>query len=368
MASLTNPAVPKGSTILVTGINGYLGSHVADQFLQHGYNVRGTVRDVNKSNWLCNLFEGKYGKGRFELLAVPDISAEGAYDEVVKGTSAFIHVAAVVGLNPDPNQVIPIAVSGSLNALKAAYSEPGVKRFVLTSSSSAALPSGSEAYKQPHVITQDSWSEDGVQPAWAPPPYTPERAMAVYSVSKAESEQAVWKYHKEHRHTRPDLVVNSVLPNVNFGKCLDVANQGYPSSAGLIFALWQGVQVPDFIAQPRKSPLEKLRLYTDSWPDYFVDVQDTGIIHVAAALLPDVQDERIFAFAEPYNWNKVLGILRKQNPDHSFPDDFEGSVYPHTIKPRDRAEQLLKSMGLPGWTSLENSLLKNTEQLRQVEA
>ncbi|GKT60581.1 nad dependent epimerase dehydratase [Colletotrichum tofieldiae] len=311
MASLTNPAVPKGSTILVTGINGYLGSHVADQFLQHGYNVRGTVRDVNKSNWLCNLFEGKYGKGRFELLAVPDISAEGAYDEVVKGTSAFIHVAAVVGLNPDPNQVIPIAVSGSLNALKAAYSEPGVKRFVLTSSSSAALPSGSEAYKQPHVITQDSWSEDGVQPAWAPPPYTPERAMAVYSVSKAESEQAVWKYHKEHRHTRPDLVVNS---------------------------------------------------------DYFVDVQDTGIIHVAAALLPDVQDERIFAFAEPYNWNKVLGILRKQNPDHSFPDDFEGSVYPHTIKPRDRAEQLLKSMGLPGWTSLENSLLKNTEQLRQVEA
>ncbi|KZL85222.1 nad dependent epimerase dehydratase [Colletotrichum incanum] len=352
MASLTNPAVPKGSTVLVTGINGYLGSHVADQFLKYGYNVRGTVRDVNKSDWLCSLFEGKYGKGRFELLAIPDISVEGAYDEVVNGTSAFIHVAAVVGLNPDPNQVIPIAVSGSLNALKAAYSEPGVKRFVLTSSSSAALPSNSEAYKQPHVITRDSWSEDGIELAWAPPPYTLERAMAVYSVSKTESEQAVWKYHKEHRHTRPDLVVNSVLPNVNFGKCLDVVNQGYPSSAGLISALWQGVQVPDFIQQPH----------------YFVDVQDTGILHVAATLLPDVQDERIFAFAEPYNWNKVLAILRKQNPDHPFPDDFEGSVYPHTIKPRDRAEQLLKNMGLPGWTSLENSLLKNTEHLRQVKA
>lgn len=86
MTSLTNPAIPKGSIVLVTGINGFLGSHVADQFLQYGYNVRGTVRDVNKSSWLCDLFDGKYGKGRFELLAVPDITVEGAYNEVVKGT------------------------------------------------------------------------------------------------------------------------------------------------------------------------------------------------------------------------------------------------------------------------------------------
>ncbi|KAK1980913.1 NAD dependent epimerase/dehydratase [Colletotrichum cereale] len=352
MASLTNPVIPTGSLVLVTGVNGYIGSHVADQFLHYGYNVRGAVRDVIKSSWLCDLFEGKYGKGRFELAAVPDMSAEGAYDEVVKGTSAFIHVAAVVQLEPNPYKVIPIAVAGSLNALKAAYAEPGVKRFVLTSSSAAALPAGPEAYKQPHVITHDSWSADAVELAQAPPPYTPDRGLIAYSASKVESEKAIWDYHKEHRHGRPELVVNSVLPNANFGKCLDVANQGYPSSAGFMFALWERAEMPEVIKTPH----------------CFVDVQDTGVLHVAATVLPEVQDERIFAFAEPFNWDRVLAILRQQNPDRSFGDDFEGTEYPHTIKPRDRAEKLLKKMGLPGWTSLEDSLLKGTEDLRQAKA
>ncbi|KAJ0159950.1 Aldehyde reductase 2 [Colletotrichum tanaceti] len=352
MTSLTNPAITKGSTVLVTGINGYLGSHVADQFLQHGYNVRGTVRDVNKSSWLCDLFDAKYGKGRFELLAVPDITVEGAYSEVVKGTSAFVHVAAVISFNPDPNQVIPTAVSGTMNALEAAYSERSVKRFVLCSSSVAAVPADPRTHKQPHVVTEDTWNQDSLKLAWAPPPYTPERGMDVYSASKLECEQAIWKYHKENRHTRPDLVVNSVLPNGVFGKCLDVINQGYPSSAGAIQTLWSGAQLPELIRAPQ----------------YFVDVQDIGTLHVAAAVLADVQDERIFGFAEPYNWDKVLGILRRQNPGHPFPDDFEGSVYPYTIKPRDRAEELLKIMGRPGWTSLEDSLLQNTEHLRQAKA
>ncbi|KAK1572679.1 NAD dependent epimerase/dehydratase [Colletotrichum navitas] len=352
MASLTNPAIPRGSLVLVTGVNGYLGSHVADQFLHYGYNVRGTVRDVVSSGWLCDLFEGKYGKGRFELVSVPDMTTEGAYNEVVKGTSAFIHVAAVVRVTPNPHEVIPITVEGSLNALKAAYAEPGVRRFVLTSSSVAVVPADPVTYKQqPHVITHDTWSADAVELAYAPPPYTPDRSIIVYSASKVESEKAVWDYHKEHRHARPDLVVNTVLPNVNFGKCLDVANQGYRTSAGLIACLWKGVEIPEGVKVPY----------------YFVDVQDTGVLHVAAAVLPEVQDERIFAFAEPFNWNRVLAILRQQNPDRSFGDDFEGTEYLHTIEPRGRAENLLKKMGRPGWISLEDSVLNNTESLRKVE-
>ncbi|KDN59917.1 putative NAD dependent epimerase/dehydratase [Colletotrichum sublineola] len=351
MASLTNPAIPRGSLVLVTGVNGYLGSHIADQFLHYGYNVRGVVRDTIKSSWLCDLFEGKYGKGRFELSEVPDMTAEGAYDEVVKGASAFIQVAACVRPSLNPHEVIPITVAGSLNALKAAYSEPGIKRFVLTSSSATVVPADSKVYKQPHVITHDTWSADAVELAHAPPPYTPDRFVIIYSASKIESEKAVWEYHREHRQARPDLVINSVLPNANFGKVLDVANQGYPTTAGFIAALWKRVDIPEGVKTPY----------------YFVDVQDTGVLHVAAAVLPEVQDERIFAFAEPFNWDRVLAILRQQNPDHSFGDDFEGTEYPHTIEPRERAENLLKKMGRPGWTSLEDSLLKTTEGLRQIK-
>ena len=85
MAPLQNLAVPKGSTVLVTGANGLLGSHIADQFLEHGYKVRGTVRDTEKNAWLQTVFDKKYGKGSFELFKVPDLTVDGAFDEAVKG-------------------------------------------------------------------------------------------------------------------------------------------------------------------------------------------------------------------------------------------------------------------------------------------
>lgn len=85
MATITNPAVPKGSTVLVTGVNGFLGSHIADQFLRNGYKVRGTVRDPSKERWAIDLFTKLYGKDKFELVGVPEMELEGAYDEVVKG-------------------------------------------------------------------------------------------------------------------------------------------------------------------------------------------------------------------------------------------------------------------------------------------
>lgn len=78
-------AIPKDSLVLVTGINGYLGSHITDQFLQAGYRVRGTTRDLKKVEALKEFWEKKYGSGRLELVVVKDMSHEGAFDEAVKG-------------------------------------------------------------------------------------------------------------------------------------------------------------------------------------------------------------------------------------------------------------------------------------------
>lgn len=108
-----------------------------------------------------------------------------------------------MSLDPDPNNVIPGAIAGALTALKVAYSEPSVKRFVFTSSSSAATGN------RDTLVNEESWSEGDVRAAWADPPYTMERAGAVYAASKVQSEQAVWKYHQERRHEKPELVVNT---------------------------------------------------------------------------------------------------------------------------------------------------------------
>lgn len=85
MSPIDNPVIPKGSTVLITGVNGFIGSHIADQFLTFGYKVRGTTRDAKRGVWTQNFFNKKYGPGNFELVTVADITADGAYDEATKG-------------------------------------------------------------------------------------------------------------------------------------------------------------------------------------------------------------------------------------------------------------------------------------------
>lgn len=87
MAPFDDPAITPGSTILVTGVNGFVGAHVADQLLQQGYKVRGTVRDAVKQQWLAALFSEKYGTEKFELITVQDMREPGAFDDAVSGTS-----------------------------------------------------------------------------------------------------------------------------------------------------------------------------------------------------------------------------------------------------------------------------------------
>jgi nucleoside-diphosphate-sugar epimerase len=79
-----------GTTIFVTGVNGLIGSHVADQLLTRGYNVRGAVRNVDKTKWLKEYFDEKFDAGQFNVVEVPDMTVEGCYDSLLEGTLPFL--------------------------------------------------------------------------------------------------------------------------------------------------------------------------------------------------------------------------------------------------------------------------------------
>ncbi|KAI8716744.1 Epimerase domain-containing protein [Fusarium sp. LHS14.1] len=350
MAPSITSSIPKGSTVLVTGVNGFVGSHVVDQFLFHGFKVRGTVRDVARHAWLTKLFEKKHGIGNFELVSVPNMAANGAFDDVVKGVSAVIHTASVLTMNPDPNKMIPDSVAGAVAALKAAYSEPGVKRFVFTSSSAATA--WFEHGQPAMTITEDTWNKAAVEAAWADPPYEPQRAPTVYAASKTQAEQEIWKFHRENRLKHPKLTVNTVLPSVIFGKSLDRANQGCPSSSALPVALWEGkVEPPHMVLAPQ----------------YFVNVQDVARLHVAGATLPEVGDRRIFAFAEHFSWDSILEIMRRHSPERKFIENFSGGQDTAEVTPRAYAEELLRDLGEPGWTSLQDTILEIVKGQQETE-
>ena len=71
--------------VLVTGVNGFIASHIADQILLAGYKVRGTARTAAKAEHLKEYWDKKYGLGKVEIVEVPELGIKGAFDEVVKG-------------------------------------------------------------------------------------------------------------------------------------------------------------------------------------------------------------------------------------------------------------------------------------------
>lgn len=337
-------AISSGSLVVVTGANGYIASNVVDQLLAVGYRVRGCVRSIKRAEWMKPLLDEKYGRDKFELFEVPDMAVSGAYDGAIIGASGLCHVATPVMQSYDPNESVSVVVNGTLNALEAAAKETSVKRVVLTSSSTAA------ASPQPNkvfVIDGNTWNEDVVKSAWAPPPYEGlQRRLDVYSASKTQGEQAAWNFMKEKK---PRFVLNTVLPNANLGKILSVEHQGYPSTAGWIKALWNGFEGQEDL---KFNP-----------PQYYINVQDNARVHVAALIYSDVNDERLFSFAHPYSWNDILAIFRKLYPERKFIDDIPNIGKDMSKVANEPAEALIKRLGQPGWATLEASVKAITDTL-----
>ncbi|OCK73436.1 dihydroflavonol-4-reductase [Lepidopterella palustris CBS 459.81] len=337
-------ALQPGALVLVTGVNGLIGSHVADQLLARGYHVRGTVRDVTKADWMNEFFGSRYSNVKFELICVPDMSKEGCYDEAVKGTAGVIHVASILS-GGTADKVVPLVVAGGLNALKSAAKESSVQRVVYTSSSIAVRSA------KPNVkltFNETSYNEEAIEKAWNFPADEDERfrAIYIYGASKAQTEKEMWKWVKENK---PGFSFNTVIPNSNFGKILRPDKQGYPSTTSWPKLVFEGGDV------------ESLARWV--LPQWFVDTADNARIHVATLIYEDVKNERIFAFAETYNWNKVLRIYRTLYPDRKFVDDVADHGDDISTVPNGRALELLKRCGRDGWTALEESLKALTEDL-----
>jgi nucleoside-diphosphate-sugar epimerase len=72
-------------TVLITGANGYIASVTVGAFLDAGYSVRGTVRSLKSAQGLLKSLQSQVDAERLEIVEVPDITVEGAFDEAVKG-------------------------------------------------------------------------------------------------------------------------------------------------------------------------------------------------------------------------------------------------------------------------------------------
>ena len=123
-------------TVLVTGADGFIGSHLTEALVRAGHKVRASVyyNSFNSWGWLdqCD----PEVKGNFEVFA-GDIRDPHGVKVAMKGCDEVLHLAALIAIPysyHSPDTYLDTNVRGTLNVLQAAR-ELGVRRVIHTSTS-----------------------------------------------------------------------------------------------------------------------------------------------------------------------------------------------------------------------------------------
>lgn len=122
--------------ILVTGADGFIGSHLTEALVRQGYNVRAFVmyNSFNSWGWLDHSSEEI--KEQIEIFA-GDIRDPYGVKEAMKGCDAVLHLAALIAIPysyHSPATYIDTNIKGTLNIVQAAR-ELGIEKVVHTSTS-----------------------------------------------------------------------------------------------------------------------------------------------------------------------------------------------------------------------------------------
>jgi nucleoside-diphosphate-sugar epimerase len=164
--------------VLLTGISGFLGGHVALQLLEQGYTVRGSVRSLDKAEKVRKTLAAHGADtSRLEFVAL-DLLSDKGWAEAMSSVRYLQHVASpfVLEMPKDKNDLIRPAVEGTRRAVTAALTA-GVERIVVTSSIAAIVYGHSDRSR---TFTTADWTN------------TDNPAVTAYPESKLRAEREAW--------------------------------------------------------------------------------------------------------------------------------------------------------------------------------
>ena len=164
----------RGKKILITGADGFIGSHLTEALVRAGHDVRAFVlyNSFNSWGWLDHCAEDV--KGNFEVFA-GDIRDPYGVRTAVKGRDAVVHLAALIAIPysyHSPDTYVDTNIKGTLNIVQAAR-DLEVAKVVHTSTS--------EVYGTARFvpITEDH----------------PLQGQSPYSASKIGADQIAMSFH-----------------------------------------------------------------------------------------------------------------------------------------------------------------------------
>jgi nucleoside-diphosphate-sugar epimerase len=253
-------------TVLVTGASGFIAGHCIEELLRHGYAVRGTVRDIARTEKVAHLtaLAARLG-GSLDFVAAR-LDADEGWAEAVAGCAYVLHVASPhpPGVPRDQDEVIRPAVDGTLRVLRAAAASDTVRRVVLTSSGSAV----NVGHPEPGAgrFTEEDWSFI--------------ERCSPYEKSKTLAERAAWEFVGDLPGPRR-LELVTVIPGLVLGP---LQNAEVKTSNEVVQRLLNGSlpAVPNLGLSP-------------------VDVRDIAVAHRLAVQSPESAGNR-YICTGPDTW------------------------------------------------------------------
>jgi dTDP-glucose 4,6-dehydratase len=126
----------KNAKILVTGADGFIGSHLTEELVRQGHEVRAFVLYNSFNSWGWLDYAAPEIKQGFEIFA-GDVRDPHGVRQAVKGCDVVFHLAALISIPysyHSPDTYIDTNVKGSLNIVQAAR-ELGISKVIHTSTS-----------------------------------------------------------------------------------------------------------------------------------------------------------------------------------------------------------------------------------------
>ncbi|KAJ3477363.1 hypothetical protein NLI96_g10512 [Meripilus lineatus] len=342
-----------GSTlVLVTGITGFLGSHVVDQLLRDGYRVRGTARSAKVS--LAQEGYAAYGS-QYEVVAIDDL-VRGDFTEALRG-DGFLPSREVT-----THVVEQAAIEGSLNVFRQAE-QAGVRKFAYASS---IVTVRSISMRDLNTSTPISPYSDQGKPPFFPRSIVPnstceewldvskedalEDPFFVYAVEKTEAERAVWDFVDQHPH----IEMLAVNPPFFYGPFAP----GFRNPEAKIAVLSTNVLIYNLI-----------RLDGPPLPGVFIDVRDVarGLINALKAPPSSrVGRKRILMSGEWFSAKDAIEYLEQMRPDLKDRLSEPGRRVPPVPKSLIDNKRATEILGLEfhGW---KQTLLEAVDDLLRLE-
>jgi len=179
------------STVLVTGAGGFIGSHLAEQLVLAGHDVRALVRynAAGMAGWLDSLTPDI--RSAIDIV-FGDIRDPHQMHAVVSGCRTVYHLAALIAIPYSyqaPASYVATNVGGTLNLLQAAR-DCGVERFVQTSTSEVYGSAQFVPISEAHPIN----------------------AQSPYAATKIGADQMALSFHRSF-----ELPVSVIRPFNTFG-------------------------------------------------------------------------------------------------------------------------------------------------------